>query len=117
MVIKSLGYIKFCEYIDGDNFYKLTNLVYGNTSSKNGKNLMNCFFGMLNKKFSSENNGFITMDEKIVGNALLENYNVNWFRDDEKIYVCNSQNTKRNNGDNCLIRQSIIWCGILNLIL
>ena len=37
VVIKSLGYIKFCEYIDGENFYKLTNIVYGNVDANKGK--------------------------------------------------------------------------------
>ena len=79
--------------------------------------MINSFYGLLNCKYSNDNNGFITMDNNIAANAQVNGFKVDWEGEiDDRVYVCRNKSQKRLDFDNCLLNQCVIWCGILNLM-
>ena len=79
------------------------------------KKVINSFTGLLNKKWKSENKGFLTQCDIVANNALLEGYDLTYTGDDNRIYIAKCKNTERMDSDNCLIYHSIILSGILNV--
>ena len=122
VIVKSYGYIKYTKYIDGNNFCWMIKNSYtflkefNDTTISVSKNIVNSFIGSLNRKYKSDNIGFITRDVDMAIYALSENFDAKWDGEgDDIVYVCGSHNKVRLNSDNCLIYSSCIWAGILNL--
>lgn len=76
------------------------------------KNIINCFIGNLNTKFTYENTGFIPLDPGIAKSALLNNFTVEWEQNSNLIYICKNKSKIRRESDNTLIYQSVMWSGI-----
>jgi len=47
------------------------------------KKVINSFTGLLNKKWKSENKGFLTQCDIVANNALLEGYDLTYTGDDD----------------------------------
>ena len=81
IVVKCLGYIKYTKYENGNNFCWMVKNSYTFLKEFNTnvpKNIVNCFIGSLNKKYKSDNIGFITRDGDVVKQALVDGFSINW---------------------------------------
>ena len=114
--IRCLGYSKYNEYIDGNKFVDFTEEVFYQFPT-DGKNMLNSFYGLLNCKWSNDNNGFITTNNSVAVNARINGFKVDWEGDiEDRVYVCRNKSQSRLSFDHCLLNQCVIWCGILNLM-
>ena len=76
--LKCFGFVECHKYIDGNLFYNFvenTFKVFGD-DYKNITRIINCMTGLLNKKYESNNRGFITQSDDIANLGLIDNYEI-----------------------------------------
>jgi len=115
------GFVECKEYINGNLFKNFVESSY--KLLDNPKMVLNPFTGMLNKKYKTSNNSFITKCPEIRDYAIREGYNIEFteFKDDfegeqEQIYICSGKDKQRLNEDNSMLYNSIISMGIINCL-
>ena len=82
-----------------------------------GKKIVNSFIGNLNRKYKSDTRGFMTIDPDVAIYAENNGFDVTWENNNDLVvYICKGGSKTRIDFDTCLIYQSVIWCGVLNLL-
>ena len=64
--------------INGNSFSGFVDYVYRCFDASDAKNITNSFFGLLNKKYKTDNIGFLTKDHHVATRAHIEGFSVEW---------------------------------------
>ena len=116
IVLECLGFVECSRVIYGVSFSEFVDKTFELLEMDELKKVINSFTGLMNKKYSCINKGFITQDDQVANNALLDGYDLTFEGNGEnRIYIAKCKDQERINGDYNIIYHSIILSGWLNV--